>query len=263
MTDELLRLGSAAAYERRFELLQIIRNQGRLEVSNASAILKVSAETIRRDLRTLEAQGLITRTYGVAFPNESGAFESGLTSRMDINPEEKMRIATAAVARLGEAQTLFIDEGFNTQLIAQRLPDDRRLTVVTAALPIATLLATRPNVQVIILGGRVRGNTMGVVDQWAADMLGRLTIDLAIIGANGVSVERGMTTPDPSVAAVKAAAIKASLRCIFVAAHHKFGRASFVRFAGVEDFEAIITGHELSASHAAQFVSAGTTVIRV
>src|SRR6185295_6237818 len=103
------------------------------------------------------------------------------------------------------------------------------------------MLAPRPNIQVMILGGRVRGNTMGVVDAWAVEMLKRLNFDLAVIGANG------MTTPDPAVAAVKATAMERSARRIFVGAHHKFGNRTFVTFAHPSDFELIITGQELSA----------------
>lgn len=263
MTDIAQSTAGQTAYSRRFALLQLIRSQGRLEVSSASTVLGVSSETVRRDLRMLESQGLISRRYGIASPVESGAFETSLDARADINPEQKMRLAAAAVSRIGEAQILFIDEGFGMQLLAQRLPDERKLTVVTPSLPIASLLAVRPNMNVIVLGGRVRGNTLGVVDQWAADLLTRLTIDLAFIGANGISLERGLTTPDASVALVKSAAMRASLRRIFVGAHHKFGRSTFVRFAEVTDFETVITGHELSPTHASRLSASGVPLVRV
>jgi DeoR family fructose operon transcriptional repressor len=251
------------APSRRSDLLQLIRAKGKLEVGGLADLLGISAETVRRDLRSLELQGLIRRGYGTAYPVESGAFESALGVREGINPEEKIRIANAVIAHIGEAQTIYIDEGYQTQLIAQRLPSTRQLTVVTPSLPIATLLATKSNISVVMLGGRVRGSTLGVVDSWASEMLGRLTIDLAIIGANGVSLERGMTTPDPAVAAVKSAAVKAALRRIFIAAHHKFGTATFVKFADVQDFEVMITGHELPASQANWFATAGVPLQRV
>ncbi len=263
MTDSTSLVGPAVQHARRAELLTLIRSRGRLEVAGIPDLLGVSSETIRRDLRGLESAGLVRRGYGVAYPVESGAFESALEVRSNINPEEKQRIASAVIPRVGEAQTLFIDEGFQTQLVAQRLPLDRPFTVVTSSLPIATLLATRSNVQVIVLGGRVRGNTLGVVDHWPAEMLSKLTIDLAILGANGVTVERGMTTPDPGVAAVKAAAAQSAVRRIFIGAHHKFGIATFVKFAEVSDFELLITGHELSASVTNHFASAGAQILRV
>lgn len=251
------------SHARRSELLTHVREQGKLDVASLPSLLGVSGETIRRDLRILESQGLIRRAYGTAYPVESGAFESALTVRQNINPEEKQRIAAAVVQRLGEAQTIFIDEGYQTQLVAQRMPVDRPMTVVTASLPVATLLAARPNLQVVILGGRVRGSTLGVVDHWPAEMLRGLTIDLAILGANGVTLEQGMTTPDPAVAAVKAAALKSSVHRIFIGAHHKFGTATFVKFADITDFELLITGHELAASQANRFISAGVQLARV
>jgi DeoR/GlpR family transcriptional regulator of sugar metabolism len=263
MTDATSIVGAAVQHARRAELLTLIRSDGRLDVAGIPDLLGVSSETIRRDLRALESQGLVRRGYGVAYPVESGAFESALEVRSNINPEEKQRIASAVIPRIGEAQTLFIDEGYQPQLVAQRLPLDRPFTVVTASLPVATLLAQRPNVQVVILGGRVRASTLGVVDHWPAEMLSKLTIDLAILGANGVSIERGMTTPDPAVAAVKSAAARSAVRRIFIGAHHKFGTATFVKFAEVDDFELLITGHELSASVTNRFAAAGAQLLRV
>jgi DeoR/GlpR family transcriptional regulator of sugar metabolism len=168
MTDSSVQAATPDAASRRSELLHLIRAQGKLDVAGVDVLLRVSAETLRRDLRSLELQGLIRRGYGIAYPVESGAFESALEVREGINPEEKSRIANAVIPHIGEAQTLFIDEGYQTLLIAQRLPTDRRFTVVTASLPVATLLAVRPNISVVMLGGRVRGSTLGVVDSWAA-----------------------------------------------------------------------------------------------
>jgi len=252
-----------SAQARRSELLHLTRERGRLLVAGIPTLMGVSAETVRRDLRLLEMKGQLRRAYGVAFPVENGAFESVLTDRPDISPEEKTRIARGVISHIGDAQTLFIDEGYQTQLIAQRLPEDRPLTVVTSSLPVALILAPRQNIQVLLLGGRVRGSTLGIVDSWAAEMLGRLRIDLAIIGANGISVESGITTPDPAVALVKGAAIKSSARRILIGAHHKFGTVTFVRFAEVADFEAVITGRELPASQANRFRLAGTVLHRV
>jgi DeoR family fructose operon transcriptional repressor len=251
------------ARERRIGLLELVRDNGELSPAQLNQALGVSLETIRRDLRVLESEGFIRRSYGRVQPVESGAFETRLSVRSQINPEEKLRLSGAVVDMLAEAQIIFLDEGYTEQLIAQRFPENRPMTVVTPSLPVATILAARPNIQVIMLGGRVRGNTLGVVDTWAVDMLGRLNIDLAIIGANGVSVDRGMTTPDPAVAAVKAAAIQSSTRRIFVGAHHKFATRTFVTFAELSDFELIITGHELSTFQANRFIAAGATLLRV
>ncbi|MDR1387341.1 MAG: DeoR/GlpR family DNA-binding transcription regulator, partial [Propionibacteriaceae bacterium] len=160
-----------AASGRRTALLEAIRRQGETVVQPLAEQFGVSAETLRRDLRHLESRGAIQRAYGMVRPVESGAFETPLDSRVQTNVAEKERIALAAVGQLGDAQTLYIDEGFNPQLVAQHLPTDRALMVATPSLPTAVLLAQWPNVEVIILGGRVRHNTLGVVDETARHML--------------------------------------------------------------------------------------------
>lgn len=254
---------SERASSRAKELLALVRGQGRIEVSESARLLGVSQETVRRELRKLEAQGLIRRSYGLAFPVESSTFETALAERTQNFPEEKARIAAEAARRVGEARTIFVDEGFQSLLVARALPDDRDLTVVTTSLPIASDLAARDNLQVIIVGGRVRGNTLGVVDGWATDMLRSFRMDLAFIGANGVTVADGLTTPDPAVAHVKAAAIACSHRKIFMGAHHKFGVTSFVRFAELSAFEVFVTGVELPAARARMFSEAGAHIVQV
>ncbi|MDR0625801.1 MAG: DeoR/GlpR family DNA-binding transcription regulator [Bifidobacteriaceae bacterium] len=249
--------------ERQSELLKVIRARGEVRVAEMPEMFSVSEETVRRDLRWLEAQQMIQRSYGVARAVESGLFETRLEDRAASHLAEKERIAAAAVTRLGEAQTLYIDEGFNPQLVAKRLPLDRALTVVTPSLPTALLMAQRPNVRVIILGGRVRSHTLGVVDETASQMLSALTVDVAIMGANAVSVDRGMSTPDPAVAVIKRAAMRAAIRRIFIGAHTKFGLASFVRFADVSEFEVLITGVEFPATRANAFRAVGTALLRV
>lgn len=245
------------------ELLALVRGQGRLEVSESARLLGVSQETVRRELRKLEAQGLIRRSYGLAFPVESSTFETALAERTQNFPEEKARIADEGARRVGEARTIFIDEGFQSLLLARALPDDNPLTIVTTSVPIASELSGRENFQVIIVGGRVRGKTLGVVDAWATEMLRDFRMDLAYIGANGVTVSDGLTTPDPAVAHVKATAVASSHRKVFLGAHHKFGVTSFVRFADLSDFEVAITGVELPAARARVFGDSGAHLVQV
>jgi DeoR/GlpR family transcriptional regulator of sugar metabolism len=244
------------------ELLATVRAQGQAEIGELAGFAGVSVETTRRDVRWLEARGMVRRVYGRVFPVDSSVFESGLKERSGRDVEEKRRIATEAVRRLGEAQTIFVDEGFSPLLFARALPSGQAFTVVTSSLPAASALATRTETEVIVLGGRVRGRTMGVVEGWTQTMMGTFHLDLAVIGANGVAVDAGMTTPDPVVAAVKSAAMAASRRRVFVGAHHKFGVTSFVQFAGLTDFEAVITGRELSAARAERFIEAGAVIVR-
>jgi len=249
--------------ERRRAILTVARRDGSVEVAALATELAVSLETVRRDLRMLEESGLVRRRHGGAYPVESAGFETTLASRTTRHVPQKARIAAAAVELLGDAETVFVDEGYTPQLIAEALPQDRPLTVVTASLTTAGLLAPRENTQVLLLGGRVRGNTLATVDHWVTDMLAGLVIDLAYVGANGISREYGLTTPDPAVGHVKAQAMKSARRRIFSGIHTKFGAVSFSRFAEVREFEAIITDTSLTAVEAQRYALLGPQVLRV
>jgi DeoR/GlpR family transcriptional regulator of sugar metabolism len=251
------------AEERQREIVTTARRTGSVDVTALAAALGVAKETVRRDLRALEDHGLVRRTHGGAYPVESAGFETTLAFRATSHVPEKRRIAAAAAELLGDAETVFLDEGFTPQLIAEALPRDRPLTVVTASLATAGALAEAGNITVLLLGGRVRPGTLATVDHWTTRMLAGFVVDLAYIGANGISREHGLTTPDPAVSEVKAQAVRAARRTVFTGVHTKFGAASFCRFAEIGSLETIVTSTLLPASEAHRYSLLGPQVIRV
>jgi DeoR family fructose operon transcriptional repressor len=254
------------ADERQRQILVRARANGRVDVAQVATDLSVAPETVRRDLKQLVERGMLRRVHGGAYPVESAGFESNLAHRTTAMVGEKHRIAAAAAARLHGAESVYIDEGVTPQLVAEALANDlpagARLTVVTASLLAAETLASAPDITVILLGGRLRGLTMATVDHWATDMLAEFVIDLAYVGANGISREHGLTTPDPAVAAVKNQVVTRARRKVFVGLHTKFGVASFCRFAELGDFEALVTDTGLSPSEAHRYSVHGPQVIR-
>ncbi|MGD6746235.1 DeoR/GlpR family DNA-binding transcription regulator [Streptomyces sp. BH106] len=252
-----------SAEERQREIVRAARHSGSVDVTELAAALGVAKETVRRDLRALEDHGLVRRTHGGAYPVESAGFETTLAFRTTMHVPEKRRIAAAAADLLGDAETVFVDEGFTPQLIAEALPRERPLTVVTASLATAGALAENDNTTVLLLGGRVRAGTLATVDHWTSKMLAGFVVDLAYIGANGISRDHGLTTPDPAVSEVKSQAIRAARRTVFAGVHTKFGAISFCRFAPVGALEAIVTSTQLPASEAHRYSLMGPQVIRV
>ncbi|MBM6979510.1 MAG: DeoR/GlpR transcriptional regulator [Actinomyces succiniciruminis] len=252
-----------SARSRREALIRYLRERGETEVAALPERFGVSVETIRRDLRQLEESGRIIRSYGRVTAAESAAYETTQAFRSSHNVAEKDRIARAAAACLGDAETVFLDEGNQPLLVGRVLPADRPLTVVTTSLPTAIELAERPRYTVIAVGGRVRPKTLGAVDHWATTMLERMEPDLAFIGANGVTDDGWLTTPDPAVAAVKETALGVSRRVVLVGNHTKFGHSTFVRFGHVRSLERIITGRELRSATARRLGGLGPQVERV
>jgi DeoR family fructose operon transcriptional repressor len=250
------------ASERQQGILDLARAEGRVDVLGLAARFDVTPETIRRDLTTLEGRRLLRRTHGGAVPVERLDFEPRLADRETLLVEEKRRIALAAVGEIPDEGTLLLDAGTTTAALARVIPTDRELTVVTNGLTVAVVLLSLPNVTVHVLGGRVRGRTMAAVDDWAKRCLGEVFVDVAFLGTNGVSLARGLTTPDLGEAAVKVAMIAAARRTVVLADHTKFQADHFARFGDLADVDVLITDTAVDADLAAEVGSAGPKVVR-
>src|SRR5499427_9810878 len=250
------------AEERQQEILQQARTEGRVDVTELAEKFAMTAETIRRDLTTLERAGMLRRVHGGAIPVERIGFEPALAARDAVLTNEKERIAKVALAEVPAEGAIILDAGTTTARLAQALPVDRELTVVVNSPAIAAILGPRPNLNVLVLGGRVRGKTLATVDDWALRPLADLYVDVAFLGTNGCSVERGLTTPDPAEAAVKQAMIRAARRSVLLADHTKIGNDYLARFGSLSDLDRLITDTGLKDDLVVEVEAAGVRVAR-
>lgn len=249
------------AEERLREIVDRARSLGRVEVMALAAEFEVTPETVRKDLTNLERQGLVRRVHGGAIPVTRLAFEPAVSQRAEQMSGEKDRIAKAALAELPSAGAILLDAGTTTARIAEFLPSDRELTVVTNSLPIGLTLSVRPNLQVMLTGGRVRSRTLAGVGDWAVEALSRIRVDVAFIGANGISPEFGLTTPDQAEAAAKRAMISASRRSVVVADHTKLGEDYFAKFADLDVIDTIVTDDGADAELTSLIEARGPRVV--
>ncbi len=250
------------AEERHRLIVERARAAGRVEVAGLADELAVTTETVRRDLTTLERQGLLRRVHGGAIPIDRLGFEPGLAARTAVLAAEKERIAKAALKELPDEGSVLLDAGTTTARLADVLPTDRELTVVTNAAPIAMALSARPNITLLLLGGRIRGRTLAAVGEWARRSLEDTYVDVAFIGTNGISVQRGLTTPDSDEAQVKRAMIAASRRAVVLADHTKVGNDHFARFGSLDEIDVLVTDSGVDDALAAEIAAAGPRVVR-
>jgi DeoR family transcriptional regulator, fructose operon transcriptional repressor len=250
------------AEERRALIVDRARRDGRVEVAALASEFAVTTETVRRDLTELEQQGVLRRVHGGAIPADRLRVERAVSDRAARMAAEKTRIAKAALPEVVHGATVLLDAGTTTQALASLLPQDLALTVVTNSLPIATDLSHHVDTQVHLLGGRVRGRTLATVDDWANRTLAELSPDVAFVATNGLSVTGGLTTPDPSEAAVKRAMVAAGQRVVLLADHTKLGTDHFVRFAGIDDVDLLITDADADPSLCSDLEAAGLEVVR-
>ena len=250
------------AEERRAAIVDLARTVGRVEVAELAGHLDVTQETVRRDLTALQQMGVIRRVHGGAILAEGGGFEPALAVRESVRVEEKARIALAALAWVPEEGAIALDGGSTIHRLAEILPLDRSLTVVTNNLAVALPLAARENLTVHIVGGRLRGRTLTTVDEVALEYLRTVHLDVVFLGTNGFSIERGMTTPDSAEAAVKRAFVAAARRRVLLTDHTKFGLDHFAHVAELSEIDVIVSDTAPSDEAVSEIEAAGPTVVR-
>lgn len=249
------------AEERRQAIAQLARREGRVEVTALADRFDVTTETVRRDLTDLELRGVVRRVHGGAIPVERFRTEPAVGEKATRMADEKRRIAKRALDHVPSGGTVLFDAGTTTLALARELPVEAELTVVTNDLSIAMELATHPRVDVLVLGGRLRKNVLANVDDWAVRTLQDLSVDVAFVASNGVSVTRGLSTPDVAEAATKRAMVAAGRQVVLLADHTKVSDEHFVRFADLADVDVFVTDASLSDEEADQFRRTGLEVV--
>lgn len=251
------------AEERQQDMAQQITQQGRLSVADLAARFDVTTETVRRDLTSLERIGLIRRVHGGAVPAGSLAvMESGLGERDLAHTAAKDAIAAAAAALLPPpGSTIIIDAGSTTVRLAAALPREHRLTVITHAVPVAARLAGQPHIELHLLPGKVRPTTQAAVGSDTVAALADLRADVAFLATNGLTLDRGLTTPDRDEAATKRAIVAAARRSVALADSSKIGVESSIRFAALADLDVLVTDTAIADSDRAALESQDVEVV--
>lgn len=235
------------ATERQELIERLLLDEGRVSVVDLSRRFEVTTETVRRDLDLLEHSGSLRRVHGGAVPlDRASTNEPSLGDREHRNASAKANIARRALDALGEGfrGSVFVDAGTTTASLAAQLAPrlgGQSIDVVTHALPIATTLATVPQASLTVIGGRVRGLTAAAVGADTVHAIGTLRPDIAFLGANGISADFGVSTPDPDEAAVKTAIVRAARRVVLAVDAEKLGRELLVSFARLSDIDVLVT----------------------
>lgn len=248
--------------ERQREIVGLTSHHGRVEVADLATRFSVTTETIRRDLSELQDQRMLRRVHGGAITWETNRFEPLISVRNDLHDDEKRRLATRAIEELPDTGTCIIDSGSTLSRFAEAIPADQQLRVVTNSLPTAQTLATRDNVEVIVVGGKIRSNTLAMVDAQAVAGIQGLHVDTLFISSDAATADGGLTTPYREEALLKKAMIAAARRVIALVDHSKFDKDQFVQFANWSDIDLLITNVETDSDTLSAIEALGTTVAR-
>lgn len=244
------------AEERQRAIETIVRQKGRLKVSELARHFGASGITVRRDLRLLEAAGKVVRAHGGVMHPEFLTAEPGFERKAVDAVDAKVALAKLVAAELPERGQVFLDSGTTCLEVARQILDRRDLTIVTNSLPVLQL-AAHAKARLVSVGGEVRAVSLALVGGLALDWLRALRFDTAVIAASGLDAKEGASTTELSEAAVKQTACARATRRVLVSHAAKWNQPAAVSFAGWDVFEVFVTDARLTAGEKALLRRAG------
>jgi DeoR/GlpR family transcriptional regulator of sugar metabolism len=245
-------------YERRQSLLDTLRKQLGLRVSELAMSLDVSEGTVRNDLNALEQQGLLTRVHGGAVLNQQDHFQNhSFIRRYQQNAAAKLAIAREAAALVNDGDSILLDASSTAYYFAKALSERRRLRVMTNGFEVARELAQNTTNSVILIGGIVNNESSSVTGLLSEHIIEELHIQKAFLSCSGFSLERGMTEVLLAEAQLKQKVIESSQQLFALVDASKFGKEDLTSFARPEKIDRLFTDQRLSSDWAERLRQAG------
>jgi DeoR family transcriptional regulator of aga operon len=244
--------------ERLGVVLEELSTSGSVSVTELCERLGVSAATIRRDLELLEEQRLLTRTHGGAVA-QMVSYELPLRYRSARRQEQKRRIGQEAAGRIHDGAVIGLTGGTTTTEVARAIAH-RPLTVVTNALNIASELAIRPNIKLVVTGGVARAETYELVGPIADRVVADLNLDIVFIGVDGMSATDGLTTHHEIEAHTDRALMDRAANVVVVSDSSKLGRTAFVQICPIDAVHELVTDTDGDAGQLAAVRERGIRV---
>ena len=244
---------------RQSEILNLVREHGSSTIAGLADRLKVSFETIRRDVKPLvEAREILKRHGAVSMPYEVG--EAPFERRMRENAEAKRAIARHAAKLISDGDSLMLDNGTTTAILARELLRKRNLTVVTNSSDIARTLATVNGNKVYMAGGELNGDNGGAFGPSAIEFAASFRVRLAIISI--AALDAGFGPSDNHLAEAEFARMVLSRgeRRLILADSGKFGRTALIRVCGFEAIDTLVSEKAPPAGLAAALAAANVQV---
>jgi len=242
-------MGGISTSHRRDSILELLKENGKVSVSQLTDMFHISDVTIRSDLAGMEQAGLLRRVHGGAVSTKRAYYEMSLSDRMEVFREEKIRIAKACASLIQDGDTLMIGAGTTCQFLAGELAERENLTVVTNSLKIAQELVCNRSVSIILPGGNLDLQYQLTFGNDATSQLKKYRADKAIIGTDGIGVSHGLTTCHHKDHDVSRLMIERSNEVIILADQSKIGKEGFSNITGISSIDILIT-NECAANKA-------------
>ena len=232
--------------QRKREILALLKRNGQVIAKDVSRSMRVSEDTIRRDLREMAQEGLLQRVHGGALPASPALAD--FAGREAIATGGKRAIGRAAAKMIRPGQVVILDGGTTAREIVRHIPLEFKATIATHSPTIALELVSHPHIEVIVIGGRLFKHSLVAVGAEAIEAIARIHADTYFMGVTGVHPKTGLTTGDYEEAAVKRALSRAAAETIVLASSEKLNAASPYAVVPLAEISGIITERSVGAA---------------
>ena len=226
---------------RKQKIMQELQEKGTVSITDMAETIGVSSMTIRRDLKKLSAEGLITMEYGGAVLNSGSLFEYNMAMKERAYADEKSRIAAKCMDYINEGDSVYLDSGTTPAELARIIGNKRNIVVLSHSLLVANILSKMPNVKFIMCPGIFRERSMAYMGQLTDEFVSHFHIDKFFLSVEGVDVDKGVSVPDYTDGETKRNILLKSDRVILMADSSKFGRRYFYNIAPVTELDVVVT----------------------
>lgn len=249
--------------KRRKEILDQLEKSSSVNITELSEILDVSSMTIRRDLNLFAEQGVVTLVHGGAVLNRGAAIMHNMPFKEEKLREEKKRIASFCANLVNEGSSIFIDCGSTTKEIAEAILQKKNIVVMTNSLPASNILSTAKNIKLIMVPGVFRDKAQGFFGQMTSEFVGNFKFDILFLGAEGLDIKQGATSPDIVDAETIRSLVKQATKVILVIDRTKLGVCSFMTVATLKEIDTIVTDKDADSELIEELRNQGVEVFLV
>ncbi|MGI6168752.1 MAG: DeoR/GlpR family DNA-binding transcription regulator [Christensenellales bacterium] len=233
------------AVTRRNKIRSIVLEKKSVTIGELSKQFSVTEETIRRDLKSLEDEGVLTRTYGGAYVDKGVRSDLNLSIRESLFVENKRRMAKEAAELVKNGDSIFLDCSTTALQLCEYIAD-MRITVLTNSLKVTMWLMEKENIQLILVGGLLSSDSLGFFSQATYQSLQSYYVDKAFISCRSLHMEFGMSDPTESQAEIRKLVMERAGNVYIMADHTKLDRVSFIKIGDLDHVDVIITDTVLS-----------------
>lgn len=248
--------------KRRRKILEKLDVEEAVEVKGLADEFEVSETTIRRDLQVLEKKDRVARSYGgaIKLDENSTSFEPSYNSKKQSHKEEKEAIGRVASSLVKSGQTVVLDAGSTTLEVAKALHPDLNLTVITNDLKIAMVLTDKPNVELIVLGGKHRSGVYTLQGNIAEKTLQKFAVNRTFLGVDAIDKDV-ISNVNSEEVSLKKKMIEAGDEVTVVGDHSKFKQRVFMSVCSVDKIDSIITDQKPDSSLAQSYEEAQVDIL--